>query len=311
MGKICVLASGGDAPGMNAFFEAVYLYGTAKGLEVYAAIDGYNGLIDNKIVKMTPENSIGISARGGCVFKCGRCPRVMEHEGFAIAVANIKKNRFTTIIVAGGNGSLIGARRFKNAGVNVIFVPVTIDNDVDTTNQSLGFSSACESSVKMIDMLKNTMETSNRDHVVQLMGRSSNALAVTVGTATFADLVDMEGARHTPEQVAEVFLRNRRAGKMSNMLIMQERKGKDFTEDILFGVNFVKQLCVACKDDNIRITTLGYLQRGAETSCRDRFLAVMYARAAVESILVNQFGVGVAMVNEAVCYIKIELAPIP
>jgi len=311
MTKICVFACGGDAPGMNAFFEAVYLYGTAKGLEVFAAIDGFNGLIDNKVVRITAQNGTGISEKGGCVFKCGRSPRVMEHDGFMTAMANIRKNKFDTIVVAGGNGSLIGAGRFKSAGVNVVFVPATIDNDVSTTSNSLGFSSACESSVKMIDMLKDTMETSNRDHVVQLMGRSCNALAGTVGTATFADLVDMEGARYTPEQVADVFMRNRRAGKTSNMLIMQERKGKDFTDDILSGVSFVKKLCIACNDNNIRITTLGYLQRGAEPTCRDRYLAVMYARAAVESILARQFGVGVALVNEAIVYINIESAPIP
>ena len=92
---------------------------------------------------------------------------------------------------------------------------------------------------------------------------------------------------------------------------MQERKGKDFTEDALNGLNFLKELSDVSHDNSVRITSLGYLQRGADPSCRDRYMAVMYAKAAVESILVRQFGVAAALVNEAICYINIEPAPIP
>ena len=312
MNKICVLASGGDAPGMNAFFEAVYLSATAKDIECYASINGFNGLVDNDIVKMTAQNSTGISNRSGCVFNCGRCYSIMEHAGFTKALANIKKNGFSCVIVLGGNGSLIGTGRLKAAGVNVVFAPGTIDNDCPGTKHSLGFSSACEYSVECVDALRYTFETSKRDHIVQLMGRHCNELAIAIGTATFADIIDMDGARHTPEDVAKIFMANRKAGKQSSFMIMQERKSPDTVTDMIDSAKYLADVQKATNDNTVRMTTLGFLQRGAAPSCRDRYLGVMYGRACVDCVVKKQFGVGAFVTaGDTICYIDVERAPQP
>jgi 6-phosphofructokinase 1 len=311
MKKICVVASGGDCPAMNACVEAVYTYGKEKGFEVWAGINGYNGLIFNEFVKMTDQNALGISGRGGCVFKCGRASTFLSQPSFNNAVKNVKKAGFSAVIVLGGNGSTDGAGRLKNAGLPMIVIPATIDNDVDFTKNSLGFSSACESAVRQLDDIRATMETGMRDYAVVLMGRHCNEMTKRIGTATFAEVIDMEGDRHTPEQIAKIFKANRAAGKTCNMVLTQEKKSATHVTELREGADFVEALWNATGDKNIRMQTLGYLQRGAVPSCFDRFIAVLYGRASVDCVLANKLGVGLSVVNDQVEIIDLKLSPIP
>jgi len=311
MRKICVIASGGDGPGMNACAEAIFLAANANGMKVYAAVNGFDGLVEGAIMQLTRENCTGISCKSGCVFGCNRGPKMATHEGFKAAMATIKKYGFDCLVVMGGNGTLMGTGRFKNAGVNTLFIPGTIDNDVPGHKNSLGFASACESAVKLVDMLRATMETSERDHIVQLMGRNCNELALRVGEATFADIIDMEGARVTPDLVAKVFKANRAAGKRSNIMIMQERKGADVVSEKIEDAKFLEQVSQACGDPNIRMSVLGYLQRGADPTCFDRYLASQYGRAAVECVLSKTYGVGLYWDSGNVHTTNIPLSPIP
>jgi 6-phosphofructokinase 1 len=155
------------------------------------------------------------------------------------------------------------------------------------------------------------MTTIQRDHIIQLMGRHCNELTSAVGLATFADIVDMEGQRHTPEQVAAIFKKNRAKGKTSNFMIMQERKIGDEVASMIENANYLKAVMAAANDNTIRMTTLGFLQRGATPTCRDRWLAIKYGRAAVDCISENKFGVGLTKVGSVVKLYELELAPIP
>ncbi|MDR0462498.1 MAG: 6-phosphofructokinase [Christensenellaceae bacterium] len=310
-GKICVLASGGDAPSMNACIEAIYLNATANNLQLYAAINGYEGLVDNKVVQVSSFMARGISGKSGCTFKCGRSKRFLEKDGFASAMATIKKYAFDAVIVLGGNGSFNGAGRLKSAGAHILFIPATIDNDVDYTKNSLGFASAVNCAVRLVDNLKATMETTSRDFIVQIMGRSCNQLTARVGTATLADVIDMNGQRHTPEQIADVFKKNRAMGKESNFAIIQEKIGGDQTKEMLGGVELTNQIRKFADDNNVCFTTLGYLQRGAEPSAYDRFLATLYGDSAVKCVLDKRFGVALSVSNDKVVYIDLPKAPIP
>jgi len=311
MRKICVLASGGDCPGLNACIEAIYLSSIANGMEVWAAINGFDGLVTGEIVKACRDSATGISNRSGCVFGCNRGIKYRTHEGFKSAIANIKKHGFECIVVLGGNGSLVGTGRLRTAGINAVYIPSTVDNDVPGYKKSLGFGSACESAVKMVDMLRATMETSERDHIVQLMGRNCNELAVRVGTATFADLIDMEGARISPEQVASVFKANRAAGKKSNFMILQEFKADDAVQEKLVSAEYLKRIMQAMGTNDIRLNVLGHLQRGADPSCFDRYLAVRYGKAAVECVLHKKYGFGLDLVKDTITFHEIEFSPIP
>lgn len=309
--KLCVLASGGDAPGMNACIEAILDYASDKGAEVWVARNGFNGIIDEDLVQLSMARMTGISNRSGCVFKCGRAPRIMEKDGFWKLVNNFKKHAFTSLICLGGNGSSIGCGRLKSAGVPVIVIPATIDNDVPFTNHALGFSSACETSANLVDMLRATMETFNRDHVVQFMGRSCSALTTRVGLACFADIIDINENRHTPKQVADIFRANRANGKPSSYMVMQERVGGDQIAELERSIEFMREVRKEMGHDNIAFNSLGYLQRGAEPSCYDRFLATLYGRAAVDCTLGKKFGIGLAVTNGVVRNVELPVDKIP
>jgi len=235
----------------------------------------------------------------------------MTRTGFETAVSNFKRYGFDVLVIMGGNGSFIGTGSFKTVGVNTVFIPATIDNDVPGYKKSLGFSSACENAVKMVDMLRATMETSERDHIIQLMGRHCSELTRRVGVATFADVIDYEGSRMTPEHVAAVFRANRQAGKDSSFMVMQELKGEDAVQEKMSNANYLDRVSKAYGDSSIRMSVLGYLQRGAEPSCFDRYLGVRYGKAAVECIVRKQFGMGLDLRGDVISLQGIELSPIP
>ena len=321
--KICVLASGGDAPGMNACIEAFAFAAFSKGLEPYGAVKGYDGLIKNEIVQLidrsrthkgslvsreNARNVRGISGQCGSVLKCGRSPDFANPEGFNRALATIQKHGFATIVVIGGNGSFQGAACLKAAGVPVIAIPATVDNDLFYTRHNLGFSSACENAVQMVDMLKATMQTNNRDHVVQLMGRHCPALALKVGIATFSDIVDIDGHRHTPQQAAQILKQKRAQGSESCTMIMQERKGADSIHEAIESANYLRDLAIAANDNQIRMNTLGHLQRGASVTAHDRWLGANYGVMAVDLAINGQFGTAVGWIKDQFSAVSIETA---
>lgn len=280
---------------MNACVEALYFNAIKNDFEVFAAISGYDGLVNDRVIQVQRGMISGISHMSGCNIKSGRSAQFATTAGFNKALLNIRKYGFDCLVIIGGNGTFAGCARLKGAGINVFGIPATIDNDVAITNSSLGFSSACENAVQLIDMLKATMRTNDRDHIVTLMGRKCAALANVVGEASFADVIDSVEQRHTPAQVAKIFAEKRKEGATSCLMIKQEIKADDVAQEAVEGANFVKALQIAAKDTNIRMNTLGHLQRGATPSCRDRWLAQNYARVAMNSILNNQFGVAAAL----------------
>jgi len=154
------------------------------------------------------------------------------------------------------------------------------------------------------------MTTISRDHIVELMGRGCSEIANTVGLASFADMIDVNEDRHTPEQIAAMFKANRAKGETSNFVLMQERKSLDEIEMMNNRSKFLADVMNAANDKTIRITTLGFLQRGAKPSCRDRYLAVRYARAVMDLALSGRFGLGVSWANDQVATYEIALQPI-
>ena len=290
---------------MNACFEAAFDFASSHGYELYAATGGFDGLINNSVVRVDKSSAWGISHVSGCNFKCGRSQAFKTQEGLEKAVANIKIHGFEALIILGGNGSFVGVGRLKKAGVNAVGIPATIDNDVFVTNHSLGFSSACESAIKLIDNLKSTMLTNNRDHVVQLMGRHCSALTCVVGEAAFADVIDTVDKRYTAAQVANIFGDKRKSGKQSCLMVMQEKKAEDVVSEAIESAKLLGAISEAGKNPDLRMTTLGHLQRGAPPSCRDRWLALNYARTAINAIVARRFGTAVALVGEE--FILVEL----
>ncbi|MCL2851084.1 MAG: 6-phosphofructokinase [Firmicutes bacterium] len=304
--KICIIASGGDAPGMNACIEGIVNFAPSN-FKFFGAIGGYDGLVNDNGIILDRTNTSGISHISGCFLKCGRSEEFTTPEGVQKALATIKRHKFDAVIILGGNGSLSGAmKRLEPNGINVIGIPSTIDNDVFFTKNSLGFSSAFEESVRLVDNLNITMRTNNRDHVVQLMGWYCPDLTNSVGLATFADIIDTFDNRHSHAQIAKIWANNRKEGKQSNLMILQETKGKDIHDEAIHSANYLGDLMRAIATENniesatsrVRMSTLGHLQRGASPSARDRWLGANYAKKALELINAKQFGVAIGLVGD-------------
>jgi len=300
--RILVLASGGDSAGMNACVESIFIACRSRGWQAMGAIGGYEGLVTGNIVMLTPDNARNIGHMTGCTLKAGRSESFMTKQGQDSCLQNLNRHKINCVIVLGGNGSFKGATTLEKLGVPVIGIPCTIDNDVYFTRESLGFSSAVEESVRLIDRLKGTMQTNDRDHVVQLMGWHEKGLTQMVGEATFAEIIDTIDNRHTPKQVIEIFDRNRKAGNTSNMMVMQEKRKDsiDVVSEALEAVNYLQDLTRLTPASKIRLNTLGHLQRGATPSGRDRWLGHHYGKKAIELIEAGQSGVAVGMVRENV-----------
>lgn len=306
MKKICILASGGDAPGMNACVESVFLSASRHGFETYGAIAGYHGLVKNEIIRLAPANATNISHLTGCVLKCGRSEEFTTPAGFDTALATIRGHGFVCVVVLGGNGSMRGAQKLHASGIPVVFIPATIDNDVSFSKECLGFSSAAEESVRLVDNLNGTMQTNNRDHVVQVMGWDCPDLANFVGLATFADIVDTNAGRHSPNQVAEVFNNNRKNGKTSNLMIMQEKRSTDIVAEAQDTVNYLGTLTRAVGIGRVRMTTLGHLQRGAVPSARDRWLGNLYGEKAASLIHGGKTGLCITLAGDKITTVNIK-----
>ena len=184
--KIGVLTSGGDAPGMNASVRAIARYAADKGIEAVGIIGGYRGLIDNEMISLTPDKTANIIGRGGTALYTDRCLEFKTEEGMQKAIANCKKNGIDAIIAIGGDGTFRGATDLTLRGIPAIGVTGTIDNDITATDYTVGFDTAQNTCLEVIDRFRDTCESHARCNVVEIMGRDCGELTLKVGIASGA-----------------------------------------------------------------------------------------------------------------------------
>lgn len=186
---IGVLTSGGDAPGMNAAVRAVVRAGNVKGHRVVGIRRGYQGLINGDIEEMKLRSVCDIIQRGGTVLYTARCPEFVKEEGQIKGVEMCHKMGIDGLVVIGGDGSFRGARNLSNAGIPCIGLPGTIDNDIASTEYTIGFDTAVNTVVENVDRLRDTSQSHDRCSVVEVMGRHAGYLALYVGIAVGATAV--------------------------------------------------------------------------------------------------------------------------
>ena len=188
--NIGILTSGGDAPGMNAVIRAFVRRATSNNtnnnMKVFGFNRGYIGLRTGDITEMTVRSVSDILHRGGTVLRTSRDPEFKTQAGLEMAVKTCEKYNIDTVVIIGGNGSLYGARDLSNMGINCIFVPATIDNDIGYTDYSIGFGTALNTGVTMIDKLRDTASSHEKCNLVEVMGKKCGNLALHIGIATGA-----------------------------------------------------------------------------------------------------------------------------
>ncbi len=272
MKRIGLLTSGGDAPGMNAAIRAVVRSGLYFGMEVFGIERGYVGLIENDLVKMEMRSVSNIVQCGGTKLRTARCMEMMTKEGQQKALATLEKNGIEGLVVIGGDGSFRGAKVLSEYGVPTIGIPGTIDNDLEYTDYTLGFDTAVNTCIDIINKLRDTMTSHERVCVVEVMGRHCGDIALYSGIASGAEIIVVPEIEFNMEEIVAKIRRSRANGKHSNIVVV--------AEGVMSAEKFAQQL-QAVTEYSVRPTCIGHVQRGGSPSMSDRMLAAQFGNKAV------------------------------
>lgn len=271
---IGVLTSGGDAPGMNAAVRAVVRTAIDMGIKCYGIRRGYNGLIEGDIVEMTLRDVSDIIHRGGTVLYTARSPMFKTEEGMKLAIDNCKKFGISGIVVIGGDGSYRGARDLSMRGIPCVGLPGTIDNDISSTDYTIGFDTAMNTAMEMVDKLRDTTQSHERCSVVEVMGRRAGWIALESGIAVGATAILVpEVPFNLDRDVIAKIQKTQQSGKKHFIIIVAE------------GVGEVQKLADEIEEKTgieSRATVLGHVQRGGSPTVRDREMASCMGYYAVE-----------------------------
>ena len=223
MKRIGLLTSGGDAPGMNAAIRAVVRSGIYFGMEVYGIERGYAGLIEDNVVPMEMRSVSNIVQCGGTRLRTARCLEMMTKEGTDQAVRTLEKHGIEGLVVIGGDGSFRGARELtERYGVPTIGIPGTIDNDLEYTDYTLGFDTAVNTCLDIINKLRDTMTSHERVCVVEVMGRHCGDIALYSGIASGAEIIVVPEIEFKMDEIIARIDRSRANGKHSNIIVIAE-----------------------------------------------------------------------------------------
>ena len=281
MKRIGILTSGGDAPGMNAAIRAVVRSGIYFGMEMFGIERGYAGLIEDTVIPMGRSSVSNIVQFGGTKLRTARCLEMLTKEGQKKAVDTLEKHGIEGLVVIGGDGSFRGAKILSDEyGVPTIGIPGTIDNDLEYTDYTLGFDTAVNTCLDIINKLRDTMTSHERVSVVEVMGRHCGDIALYSGIASGAEIIVVPEIEFDMGDIASRINRSRANGKHSNIVVV--------AEGVMSAEQFATQL-QSVTSYSVRPTCIGHVQRGGSPTMADRMLAAQFGNKAVR--LLNE-GVG-------------------
>ncbi len=275
MKKIGVLTSGGDAPGMNAAVRAVARAALAKGMEVVGIQKGYVGLLEREYFDMTARSVSGIIQRGGTCLYTARCPEFRNMEGVMKGKEVCEELGIEGLVVIGGDGSFRGAGDLSSVGIPCIGIPGTIDNDIQCTEYTIGYDTAMNTAMEMIDKLRDTTQSHARCSVVEVMGRRAGFIAVNVAMAVGAEAALTLERPYDLDKIAAKMIRTRDSKGGKNHFIIVVSEGVGQVENIARTIQEMTGI-------ESRATVLGHVQRGGSPTVRDRVAATELGYHAVE-----------------------------
>lgn len=274
---IGVLTSGGDAPGMNAAIRAVVRTAIAKGLKVKGIKKGYQGLLNEEIIDMEAHDVSDIIQRGGTILGTARCLEFKTPEGQQKGADICRKHGIDGIVVIGGDGSYQGAMKLAQHGINTVGLPGTIDLDISCTEYTIGFDTAINTAMQAIDKVKDTSSSHERCSIIEVMGRNAGYLALWCGIANGAeDILLPEKYDYNEQAIINNIIDNRKKGKSHHIIINAEGIGH--------SVSMARRIEAATGIET-RATILGYMQRGGNPTCKDRYYASIMGAYAVDILI--------------------------
>lgn len=310
---IGILTSGGDAPGMNAAIRAIVVAAHHYNIDVLGFIAGFNGLIDDNARPINLNNVANIIHKGGTILKSARCPAMKTPLGIAQASSTLLKHNIDALIVIGGDGSFTGLLALHEQWQGkVIGIPGTIDNDIDGTDFTIGFSTAINTAIDAIDKIRDTAEAFERIFIVELMGRHSGHITFNVGIACAAEQIISfenfptagEPATNETEKLATLTqdIKQAQANRhASYIIVIAENLWQGGASALAQQLQAVANIdCTAC--------ILGHIQRGGSPVAKDRILATKMGVAAIQALIDNQSNVMIAECNNTITHVSLSEA---
>ncbi len=274
--KIGLITSGGDAPGMNACLRAVVRTALGAGHSVVGFERGYEGVVNGWSRIMDARSVSNILHTGGTILGTARCEEIKTSKGVEKAAGVLKDTGVEGLITIGGDGSAHGALAISEvAGIPVVLVPATIDNDIWGTDETIGFDTAVNTAMECVDRIRDTAASFERIFVVEVMGRRRGFIAQRVGLVTGAEVVLVPEIRYSLDKVCTTLIEGRKRGKKSSIVIMAEGAGSS---------RAVAEQIQDVTGYDTRITVLGYVQRGGIATARSRLLADLFGLHAVRML---------------------------
>lgn len=292
--KIAVLTSGGDSPGMNAAVRAVVRTSVFYGMECYLVYQGYQGLIEGNLSPANARTVNNIINKGGTIIKSARSLEFRTPEGRKKAHDQLLKNQINALVVIGGDGSFTGAMIFhQEFNFPVIGIPGTIDNDIFGTQYTLGYDTAINTVVEVIDKIRDTASSHNRLFFVEVMGRDAGHIALNSGIGAGAEEILIPEENRGLEQLLDSLKKSEKSGKSSSIVVVAEgdKTGKNVFELAAYVEKNMPYY-------EVRVSVLGHMQRGGSPSCFDRVLASRMGVHAIESLRDGATNVMVGVMND-------------
>ena len=277
---IGVLTSGGDAPGMNDAVRAVVRTALSHGMRVIGIERGFNGLLNGEAYEMNLRSVSEIIHRGGTILYTARCLEFMTEEGQRKGAEMCQQLGIDALVVIGGDGSFRGAKALANLGIPCIGIPGTIDNDIACSEYTIGYDTAMNTAVEMVDKLRDTTQSHDRCSVVEVMGRNAGYIALNVGIATGAiSILIPERPYDLERDILDRMKFTQKTGKKHFIVIVAEGAGhaQDLANEIQARTGI-----------DSRATVLGHVQRGGNPSLRDRVTA---SRMGYQAVVLLEKGI--------------------
>ena len=298
MKRIGVMTSGGDAPGMNAAVRAVVRRGESLGLEVYGIYNGYKGLVEGDIKRITSDGVGGILNRGGTILFSARYPEFSTEEGQREGIKKLEKHGIEGVVVIGGDGSFRGAQALANQGFPTIGVPGTIDNDIPGTDYTLGFDTTVNTVIESLDRVRDTAGSHGRVLVVEVMGRDAGDIAIWSGLGAGAEAIVVPEIEFNTQDIVDTIKNGFSHGKNQGLIVL--------AEGVMPARELIEQIHTIDSSFNMREVVLGHVQRGGIPSARDRVLGSRFGAKAVELLAEGANGLCVAIKAEEVTTNKFD-----
>jgi len=302
--RIGVMTSGGDAPGMNAAIRAVVRTCSYYNIECYGIYRGYQGMIEGDFEKLSARHVSNIINRGGTILKSARSNEFRTKEGREKAHKELLKAEIDAVVLIGGDGTFTGGMIFNNEyNFPCIGIPGTIDNDISGTNYTIGYDTALNTVVEVIDKIRDTASSHNRLFFVEVMGRDAGFIALNAGVGAGAEEILIPEEDLGLDRLLESLKRSKRSGKSSSIVVVSE--GDKIGKSVFELADYVEE---NLPQYEVRVSVLGHMQRGGSPSCFDRVLASRLGVRAVELLLDGKTNLMVGILNNQVETTELENA---